>query len=396
MATTVEIGNVRGFVLDDAERGVLDNTNYTLGGLTFVDVSSRVQSLSITRGKNRDLERFSAGTMQVSFANEDRFFDPLVGTAIDVVPRAPVRVTMDGTATFRGSIDDWNFDYETTGRSIASFDATDDFTLLARQSILPSTTPPVETTGARVERVLNMFTVDWPSDRRNIDPGDNTVAAQTFDGENALEYLQLIEASEQGQLFMGKNGDLTFRDANDTAARSDGLVTLSDDDTGIRYTKVTVNYGTELLYNRAVITSPAGTATADDALSQQFYGILTDEVETLNATQLELDDLAAYIVGRYAEPDLRFETVRLNLDRLDTSDRASIIGLEIGDVVRVKFTPNQTGTAIDRYAQIIRIAHSVEPQRHDVVFSFDSLDATPLVLDDLVFGTIDSTNVLGF
>jgi len=241
-----------------------------------------------------------------------------------------------------------------------------------------------------------MFTVDWPADRRNIDTGDNTVAAQPFAGENALEYLQLIEQSEQGQLFMGKNGDLTFRDANDTAARSDGLVTLSDDDTGIRYSRVNVNYGTELLYNRAVVTSPAGTATADDELSQQFYGIISDERETLNATQLELDDLARYIVGRYAEPDLRFENVSINLDRLDPTDQAAIVGLEIGDVVRVKFTPNQTGTAIDRYAQIIRINHAVSPQRHDVQFGFDSLDATPLVLDDAVFGTIDSTNVLGF
>jgi len=396
VATTVEIGNVRGFVLDDAERGVLDNTNYTLGGLTFVDVSSRVQSLAISRGKNRDLERFSAGMLTSSFSNEDRFFDPVVGTAIDVVPRAPIRVSVDGTATFRGSIDDWSFQYETDGRSVASLSASDDFTLLARENILSSTTPPVETTGARVERVLDMFTVDWPADRRNIDTGDNTVAAQTFAGENALEYLQLIEQSEQGQLFIGKNGDLTFRDANDTAARSDALVTLSDDDTGIRYTKVNVNYGTELLYNRAIVTSPAGTATADDTLSQQFYGIIADERETLNATQLEIDDLARYIVGRYAEPDLRFETVRVNLDRLDPTDKAAIVGLEIGDVVRVKFTPNQTGTAIDRYAQIIRINHSVSPQRHDVTFGFDSLDATPLVLDDAVFGTIDSTNVLGF
>jgi len=166
VATTVEIGNVRGFVLDDAEKGVLDNTTYTLGGLNFVDVSDRVQSLSINRGKNRDLERFSAGTMQASFSNEDRFFDPVVGTAIDVVPRAPVRVFVNGTATFRGSINDWNFDYETTGRSVASFDATDDFLLLARENILPSTTPPVETTcltcspwtGLRIDATLTRAT----------------------------------------------------------------------------------------------------------------------------------------------------------------------------------------------------------------------------------------------
>ena len=396
MATTVEIGNVRGFVLDDPVRGVLDNTTYTLGGLAFVDVTDRVRELSITRGKNRDLERYSSGTMSASFANEDRYFDPIVGTAIDIVPRAPVRVSVDGTATYYGSINDWNFQYETTGRSIAQIDTSDDFLKLARQTILPSGTPPIETTGARVERVLDMFTVDWPTDRRSIDTGDNTVAAQDYAGENALEYLQLIEQSEQGQLIIGKNGDVVFRDANATAASSTGLVTFADDGTGIDYTRATVNYGSELLFNRAIVTGPPGTATSDNALSQQTYGILEESLATLNATQVEIDDIADYIVGRYGEPSLRFDSLQVNLDRLDTPDRASVIGLEIGDVVRIKFTPNDTGSQIDRYGQIIRISHTVQISRHDIVFGLDSLEATPLVLDDAVFGTIDSTNVLGY
>lgn len=394
MATTVEIGSIRGLVLDSAEYGILDTDR--LGGLAFTDVTDRVQSVSIVRGKNRDLERFSAGTMQATFTNEDRFFDPVVGTAIDVVPQAPVRVSVDGTATYYGRINDWGFDYQTTGRSRATIEAADDFQRLAKQAVLDSTTPPVETTGARISRVLDMFTVDWPADQRAIDTGDNTVAAQTFAGENALEYLQLINQSEQGQLFIGKDGDLVFRDANAAAPSSVGLVTFADDGSGITYSNTTLDYGTELLYNRAVVTSPAGTAIATDTLSQSFYGVIERATETLLATQLELDELAAYITTRYSEPELRFSSIRVDLDQVTTGQRATVIGLEIGDVVRVKFTPNQVGSQIDRYNQIIRIQHEIAPTQHIVTFGFDSLDVTPLVLDDTVFGTIDTTNVLGF
>lgn len=394
MTTTVEIGSIRGLVLDSAEYGILDTDR--LGGLAFTDVTDRVQSVSIVRGKNRDLERFNAGTMQATFTNEDRFFDPVVGTAIDVVPQAPVRVSVDGTATYYGRINDWGFDYQTTGRSRATIEAADDFQRLAKQAVLDSTTPPVETTGARISRVLDMFTVDWPADQRAIDTGDNTVAAQTFAGENALEYLQLINQSEQGQLFIGKDGDLVFRDANAAAPSSVGLVTFADDGSGITYSNTTLDYGTELLYNRAVVTSPAGTAIATDTLSQSFYGVIERATETLLATQLELDELAAYITTRYSEPELRFSSIRVDLDQVTTGQRATVIGLEIGDVVRVKFTPNQVGSQIDRYNQIIRIQHEIAPTQHIVTFGFDSLDVTPLVLDDTVFGTIDTTNVLGF
>jgi len=395
MATTVEIGTIRGFVLDDPERGVLDNTTYGLGGLAFVDVSDKVASVSIARGKNRDLERYSAGTLGVTFNNEDRFFDPVVGTAVDLVPRVPIRVQMDGTAQFYGSVNDWNFAYSTDGSSKAEVQASDDFVYLARQAILASGSAVEQTTGERVAAVLDMFTVDWPADRRNIDTGDNTVCAAPFDGSNALEYLQKVEASEQGQLFMAKDGDLTFLSRSSSAARSTGLVTFADDGSGVPFTEAAVNYGSELLYNRAIVTAPVGSATADNALSQLTYGIVETELEVLCSSVAQLQDIADYIVARYAEPELRFETITVTLDTVTPAQRAQVLGLEIGDVAEIIFTPNQTGSAIDRYAQIININHSETPARHNVTFSFDSLDFAPLVLDDTVFGKLDEGK-LGF
>jgi len=80
---------------------------------------------------------------------------------------------------------------------------------------------------------------------------------------------------------------------------------------------------------------------------------------------------------------------------LSESDRADVLNLEIGDVARVVVTPNGIGSPIDRYAQIFKVAHAVEPGRHDVRFEFDPLEFAPLVLDDTVFGKLDSGR-LGF
>ena len=393
MATTVEIGTIRGFVLDSTEQGVLDQD--TLGGLEFVDVTDKLASVSINRGKNRDLERYSAGSLDVQFHNEDRFFDPVFGTAIDLVPRVPVRVKMDGTAQFYGSVNDWNFAYDTSGKSNANVTATDDFQFLANRPIDASGSAVSQTTGARVEAVLDMLTVNWPSDRRDIDTGDITLDAGVFDGENALEYLQLVEATEQGQLFVAKNGDLTFRSQEASAPSSSSLVAFADDGSGIAFTNAVIDYGSELMANRAVVESPSGTAIATDDLSILNYGIIERTYKVLNASTAVLDDIAEYIVQLYADPKLRFASISVNVDSLGAADRASVLGLEIADVVSVSFTPNQVGSAIERFGQVIRIQHSESPGRHDVVFGLNSLEFAPFVLDDAVFGKLD-TGRLGF
>jgi len=72
------------------------------------------------------------------------------------------------------------------------------------------------------------------------------------------------------------------------------------------------------------------------------------------------------------------------------------LGLELGDVVKITFTPNATGNAIVQFGQVIRLDHEIEQTRHDVVLGLASVDWTFLVLDDAIFGTMDSNNALAF
>ena len=397
MATVVELGAVEGFILDDPVAGVLNNTVYTLGGTVFKDITSRVISATTSRGKNRDLDRFSAGSLNILASNEDRAFDPNYASspyAGAIVPRREVRVTVDGVRVITTTIDDWNYGYSPDGSSQAEIVATDDFTLLARQVLTAGTATP-ELSGARVSAVLDMLSVAWPEGRRSIDTGESTLGADVFDG-NALQYLQKVSDSEQGLLFIAKNGDLVFRDRLDATPTTAALTDFTDDGTGIPFTLTAVNYGSELLYNQAVVTSGELSAQAGNDRSQIAYGVTSVELDTLVSTEAQLQNLADFLVQKYGDPEYRFETISVNLDTVGATYKATCLGLEIGDVVSITFTPNGIGDPIEQYGQIIRISHELEPSRHDMFISVSSLDWTFLVLDDAVFGKLDSNNALAF
>lgn len=397
MATVIELGAVEGFILDDPVAGVLNNTVYTLGGTVFKDITSRVISATTSRGKNRDLDRFSSGTLNITASNEDRAFDPNYASspyAGAIVPRREVRVTVDGVRVISTTIDDWNYGYSPDGSSRAEIVATDEFTLLARQVLTAGTATP-QLSGARVSAVLDMLSVAWPDDKRSIDVGESTLGADVFAG-NALQYLQKISDSEQGLLFIAKNGDLVFRDRLDATPTTASLTDFTDDGTGIPFTLTAVNYGSELLYNQAVVTSGELSAQADNDRSQVAYGVTSVELDTLVSTSAQLQNLADFLVQKYGDPEYRFETISVNLDTVGATYKATCLGLEIGDVVSITFTPNGIGDPIQQYGQIIRISHELEPLRHDMFISVSSLDWTFLVLDDAVFGKLDSNNALAF
>jgi len=204
--------------------------------------------------------------------------------------------------------------------------------------------------------------------------------------------LQKVEASEQGHLFVNRSGDLQFRSRLDATPTSDSFLTLADDGTGIPYTKVDVNYGTELLYNRATVSGPPGSVTRNNLSSQTTYGITEYDFETLVNTLAQLANLSDFIVSKYAEPELRFEALQVSFDGVTTAQRNDWTGLELGDVMLVKFTPNGVGVGdpIEQYGQVIRIDHDIRVDAHDMIIGLASLEWNFLVLDDAEFGKLNS------
>jgi hypothetical protein len=398
MAVTVELGLSKAFTLDDPVAGVIGSTEFTIGGLSFEDVTSRVRSITIARGKNRDLDRFNAGALSVEFNNTDRAFDPLFASspfAGNIVPRRDVRVLADGTAQYVGKVTDWNLGYDPAGQSIAELQAADGLTFLAQQ-VLTAGTATLQSSGARVEAVLSMPSVDWPLGERNIDTGASTLGADVFEG-NALTYLQKVELSEGGLFFIDKQGRVAFKDRLSTPT-TDNVTLFADDGTGIPFAPALVEYGTEELYNQITVSSNAGTATSNNALSQTRYGILDRDVQTLLSTLTQVEDYADFLVGRYGEPDYRFARLAVDMSNLDSSQKAAMFALDMGSVIQIKFTPNGIPPAIERYGLVISVNHEISPEDHIMTIGVGSLQTSLFVIGDPEFGTIGvgAPGVLGF
>ena len=389
------------FRLDDPIAGVLDNTAYVLGGTIFFDVTDKVKGFAIRRGKSRQLERFSSGQATVVFDNNQRDFDPTYTASPyfgQIIPRREIRITSGTVVQYFGSADDWNLDYAPNGDNLASVACSDGFRTLANQTLTGSTAT-LQTSGERVTAILDNPEVNWPSTARNIDIGGQTLGADVIEPDtNALAYLQLVETSEPGSLFIGKNGDLVFKDR--TVAASSDVVTLADDGSGIPYTGMKVVYGSELLYNEIVISSKItnGTATAIDSLSQGNYGIQNlTQTDLLMSTDTAVAELANWYSNKYANPEFRFESVEVIMNDLTSPQQNDILGLELGSVVKIVFTPGNPAIApaIVKFAEIIRLDHAVDNIVHRVSLGFSTLDITFLVLDDPAFGILD-TGALGF
>jgi hypothetical protein len=399
MAVTVELGLSKAFTLDDPVAGVIGSTEFTVGGIEFVDVTSKTREIAITRGKNRDLDRFSAGTLSVTFNNTDRAFDPLFTSSPyngNIVPRRDVRIKADGAEQYVGKIDDWNIAYDESGQSIAQLVASDGLTFLAQQ-VLTAGTATAQTTGARVTAVLDMASVDWPSDKRSIATGASTLGTDTFSG-NALTYLQKVELSEGGLLFIDKQGRVTFKDRLASPTTS-SVTVFADDGSGIPFAPAQVDFGIEQLFNQVTVTNPSSdTSTANNLLSQTRYGILEKDVDTLLSDATQVTDYATFLVARFGEPEYRFAQLSIDMSNLTSGQKTSMFGLDMGSVIQIKFTPNGVSPQIDRFGLVIAIAHDITPDDHIMRIGVGSLQTSLFVIGDAEFGTIgtNAPGVLGF
>jgi hypothetical protein len=69
--------DVNSFTLDDSVKGVLDNTEYTLGPNTnFADITEFVYDVSYKRGRQKIDDQFGAGTMQFTMRDETGILGP--------------------------------------------------------------------------------------------------------------------------------------------------------------------------------------------------------------------------------------------------------------------------------------------------------------------------------
>lgn len=380
------------FLLDDARNGVLDNTRFRLAGVSDIDIGPFLKGLDTQRGKSRLLDRFESGSSSIRFDNSTRAFDPLF---IDsdlygvINPRLEVNITANDIPIYTGIILDWNLEYDQDNNSTAIAVCADKFTNLA-QTQIDILFPDVQTTGERITEILDLPEVSFTELERNIDTGLTTVSGEQIPaGTNTLDYLQQVEVTEQGAFFIAKNGDLTFHNRRFAGAFD---TVFADDDTGIPFTEISNVFGTELLFNRIAITPQGSTAivrTDDDSIDA--YGVSTYTQTTLHEFDSDAEDLADFLLVKYAQPQFRFERVATDLNNLSNAQIQQLLDLDLNDFINVKFTPNGIGDPISQGGRILGINHAITYDQHiieiqlETVFTF-ILDGPALgVLDESIF-----------
>jgi len=210
------------FRLDDAVAGVIGSTTYLIeGSPLYVDVTSYVKSVNIRRGREN---RYRDATGQPSSATivlEDRdWYFSLVNTGspyynstqgrLGFELNTNVRISRNGTYLFVGIISQYNQSIEKPNRSTVTVTCSDK--LFSFNNIkTPGFTPTVQYAGARIGTVLdNAGQFTKPGDRDLATGVAKLGTAPVDESASLLEYLQRINNSEQGRIFIKANGAIAF------------------------------------------------------------------------------------------------------------------------------------------------------------------------------------------
>ena len=407
---------VDAFTLDDPVKGLLDSTEYVLDGTTeFASVIDGATGISVFRGRRDIGDQFTAGTM--SFDLNDTFtggifnpFDtqsPYYDTAQAVPGLAPMRkvvLSREGEELFNGYIVDYSYNFNLGGLDTVSVACADDFYLLS-QTYLNEFNVTEQLASARLVALLALPEVNafqLPGEQ-NIETSTITLggaAAYTVpNGTSVAAYTAKINESVQGRIFIARDGVFTFQDRiGNTLSAS--VADFHDDGTAIPYDNVGISFEANQVINRASVQHAGATSPeiAEDLTSQATYFIQTTAIsDALVHNDAAALDLANYLL--VGQPEARYTNVSTLFASLTDAQRDTVAVLEIGNTVTIEksFTSGNTITSLAQELAIEGIQHEIDllTGHRITLFTSPTTLVFELILDDLVYGTLDEENVLG-
>lgn len=422
----------------------------TFGGIE-TDVTEYVKNAAINRGRPQRYGVFPAGIANIILDNRDRDFDPLYTDGPyygNIRPRIPIRIVDEEIELFVGLIDDYDFQYPNSQDATVEVRCVDGLALL-NQTSLNTFTNVQQTAGQRITSVVTRPEVAYTGPI-NLDAGLTELQADTVDqNTNTFGYLQQVAATDIGRLFVDRTGTLRYlertdsvtKDAvvifassedpyllqlvtlssatlwfdadnpepirNDLTAASQGAIELQDatlwfDASDPAYvppiiapTTVEVEFGTEELFNRVSVTRLNGaTAEAIDQESIDLYGTRT----FAQASTLFLDDVttqlyADFIVSESADPTFRITGHELFVTAQDATSARYLKRLDVGDVVRTIWTPNNVGSPQDIFSIVERVTRRLTPASHRMTVTLTPRPTGGFILDSLTDGILDTSEI---
>jgi len=397
------------FVLDDAIKGVLDNTTYTLGGTgnDFADITEFVTSVTYKRGREKTDYQFGAGVMQFTMRDETGILGPYDTTSPyydpgnsqpGLAPMRAIRLSRDGEYLFVGIVMSYYYMFQMAGPNLVNVQCADEFYKLA-QTQMDELNVTAETSGERIDTVLALPEVDYT--------GTSSVATGTVDlghdasytvpqGTNTLLYLQQINQAEQGRLFVARDGTITFQERIGNTL-SAPIISFTDDGTGAKYEDLQVEFDADNVVNRAYVEGLNGTNDTDsDAGSIAEYFTQSKSItNSLLHTAGQISDLATYLLQ--PDPEPRYTSVTTWFGSLTSGQRDDVATIDIGDTISIDKEIPGLGTEVAAELSVEGIQAVIDFNRgHTVTFyTSPTTIVYELILDDAIYGVIDSDNVLG-
>jgi hypothetical protein len=407
---------VDGFTLDDTTKGVLNNTEYVLNGTTqYASVIEGSTNITVTRGRRDIGDQFTAGSMNFNlldgyaggvfnpFNQESPFFDT-ANAQPGLAPMRNVILTREGEELFNGYIIDYTYDFNLGGLDEVNVACADRFYVLS-QTYMNEYNVSEELANVRVEAVLDLPEVNafqLPGER-NIETSSvllGGASAYTIpNGTSVAAYMAKINESVQGRIFVARDGTFTFQDRIGTTL-SASVADFHDDGTQIPFDQVGISFEANEVVNRASVTHAGATnpEIAEDLASQATYFIQTTSI----SDALVHNDAAALALAEYllvAEPTPRYTSVSTPFSTLTDAQRDIVAVIDIGNTITVEksFATGLTTTQLAQELAIEGIQHQIDlSSGHRItLFTSPTTLVFELVLDDLIYGITNSTNVLG-
>jgi hypothetical protein len=406
------------FTLDDDLKGELDNTEYVLDGTSqFATVMDGTILLTAKRGRANTGDQFAYGTMNFTLNDTyaDGVFNPFDTTSPyydpnnnqpGLAPLREVRFSRYSSLNVKellwvGYIVNYDYTFTLGGLDTVTVNCAD-FSYQLGQTFLAEWNVTEQLSSERFDDLLDLPEVAYTG-ARSIETGVATLggaAAYTVaNGTSVAGYANKINEAEQGRIFVDREGTMTFQKRLGTTLGVP-VAEFHDDGTEIGYSAIDISFQADTVVNRASVQHAGATSpeVAEDLVSQAAYLVQTQSI----TDSLVHNDAAALTLAQYLispDPKARFNFLGTEFPGTAALDQDALAILDVGDLINIQksITTSAGPTQFAQDLTIEGLEHRLTLSAGHAVTYFTSPTTIvyELILDDLVYGTLDEENVLG-
>ena len=406
------------FTLDDTLKGELNNTEYVLDGVSqYATVMDGTIALTAKRGRANTGDQFAYGTMNFTlndtyadgvfnpFDTTSPYYDPNNNQA-GLAPLREVRFSRYSSLNVKellwvGYIVNYDYTFTLGGLDTVTVNCAD-FSYQLGQTFLAEWNVTEQLSSVRFDDLLDLPEVAYTG-TRSIETGVATLggsAAYTVaNGTSVAGYANKINEAEQGRIFVDREGTMTFQKRLGTTLGVP-VAEFHDDGTEIGYSAIDISFQADTVVNRASVQHAGATSpeVAEDLVSQAAYLVQTQSI----TDSLVHNDAAALTLAEYLispDPEARFNFLGTEFPGTLALDQDTLALLDVGDLINIQksITTSAGPTQFAQDLTIEGLEHRLTLSAGHAVtyFTAPTTIVYELILDDIVYGTLDEENVLG-